>query len=400
MIVLIDGVRYRLRTPENEAVLEKWIEGNYRYIFGEKSFYFPKKKIQSKARIGTFPDAYLIIFDGKPKWCILEVELASHSVYDHVFPQLTKFRRAVESGTSRKKIADFFYDTIKDDAVLEAMIKKEIGSGEIHKFVSDLVAERPMIVVAIDEKTPQLEEALLDFGGDVKVVEFKTFQREGISDEINAFVFEPVVRDRGKSTIIQSGASTGKSQRGQVDRTIYKLFDEKGVDKVSYEECEALAKQVKPDTAFNKNHFSWYKNHYRKNPVMVAAGKKAAITRATGSYTFKEHLVGKPDSIRNLAIDIQEYTIGLGPLVEEKAKKFYIAYRISQNFVCMEIRKQKIILFLKLKPNSLENVPDIGRDVSNIGHYGTGDFEMTIKSQADFEIAKQYIQLAYQKVGG
>lgn len=29
------------------------------------------------------------------------------------------------------------------------------------------------------------------------------------------------------------------------------------------------------------------------------------------------------------------------------------------------------------------------------GHYGTGDFEISIKSMADFEIAKQYIEMAY-----
>ena len=33
-----------------------------------------------------------------------------------------------------------------------------------------------------------------------------------------------------------------------------------------------------------------------KSPVMVAAGKKAALTRATGSYTFDGHLKGKPSS--------------------------------------------------------------------------------------------------------
>ena len=78
MIVLIDGVKYRLLIPEKEADLERQIEKNYRAIFGKDSVYFPKKRIRSKASIGTVPDAFLMIFSPKLTWCILEVELASH----------------------------------------------------------------------------------------------------------------------------------------------------------------------------------------------------------------------------------------------------------------------------------------------------------------------------------
>lgn len=270
MVVLIDGVRYWLATPEKESVLEKRVEGNHRHIFGEHSFYFSKKKIKSKAGIGTIPDAFVIYFDPKPNWAIIEVELASHSVYNHVFPQLTKFKRALEDGVSRRKIADFFYETVKADTILEAKMKKQIGTGEVYKFISDLVAEQPMIAVIIDEKTKQLEEALLDFGRDVKVVEFKTYQREGVSDDINAYCFEPIVKHSQKNTSkadvphLPAVSSNTKKTRPGIGTAIYALFDDKGVDSVSYGECEAVAKSVKPDTAFNKRHFSWYKNHYRK----------------------------------------------------------------------------------------------------------------------------------------
>lgn len=280
MIVLIDGVKYILVAPENEADLEKRIEENYRQIFGEKAIYFPKKKIRSKAGIGTIPDAFLILPDQKLKWCILEVELASHPVYDHVFPQLTKFRRAIEDSTSRKKITEFFYDNIKSDEVLEAQFRKQIGTGEIYKSISDMVNEKPLIVVAIDEKTGELEEALLDFGGDVKVIEFKTYRRQG-SSEIYAYMFEPVITP-GKGDKARAGSEprenkgTGTRKRGRgIKNAIYALFDEKGADGVSYEEAEQLAKSIKANTKFNQNHFSWYKRDYgRKRKVNVPEKEK------------------------------------------------------------------------------------------------------------------------------
>lgn len=137
-----------------------------------------------------------------------------------------------------------------------------------------------------------------------------------------------------------------------------------------------------------------------KNPVMVSAGKKAALTRATGVYTFEQHIKGKPQKIRDLVLIIQDFILGLDPQIEETPKKLYVAYKISQNIMCMEVQKQRVLLYLKLNPKEIENPPPISRDVTDIGHFGTGNFEITIKSESDLEVAKPFIELAYQKVGG
>lgn len=137
-----------------------------------------------------------------------------------------------------------------------------------------------------------------------------------------------------------------------------------------------------------------------KNPVMVAAGKKAAHTRATGVYTFEERLEGKSDEIRELAFAIQEFITGLDSTIQEVPKKNYIAYKISQNIVCMELQSQRVLLYLKLNPKEISDPPKISRDMTGKGHYGTGDFEISIKNMEDFEISKPYVVMAYQKLGG
>jgi len=104
-----------------------------------------------------------------------------------------------------------------------------------------------------------------------------------------------------------------------------------------------------------------------KNPVMVEAGKKAALTRAT---------------------------------IEEVPKKFYVAYKISQNIACMEVKNKNVKLFLKLKPSDIPNETPYYRDVTSIGHYGTGDVEFTVASESEFESVKAFISMAYNKVGG
>jgi predicted transport protein len=137
-----------------------------------------------------------------------------------------------------------------------------------------------------------------------------------------------------------------------------------------------------------------------KNPVMVAAGKKAAAARASGSYNFDQHLAGKPDSMRQLAVAVNDFIVGLDPAIEVAPKKFYVAYKTSQNIVCMEVKQQRVILYLKLDPKAVRGPKGISRDVANVGHYGTGDLEVSVKNSVDFEAAKPFIQMAYEKVGG
>ena len=136
-----------------------------------------------------------------------------------------------------------------------------------------------------------------------------------------------------------------------------------------------------------------------KNPIMVNAGKKAAMTRQTGSYSFEQHLNVCDDNLKKILLELQEYILNIDEAVEEAPKKFYIAYKVSQNFVCIEVRKSKLILFLKINPKDID-IPKNGRDVENIGHYGTGDFELTISNAEEIEKSKELIKKSFENIGG
>lgn len=137
-----------------------------------------------------------------------------------------------------------------------------------------------------------------------------------------------------------------------------------------------------------------------KNPVMVEAGRKAAQVRATATYDFEEHLEGKPAHIQTLMHSIREYIVGLDPAIEEVPKKFYVAYKISQNIVCMEPQRRNVKLFVKLNAADIASPPRFFRDVTTIGHFGTGNTEFTICSEQELALVKPFIDLAYNKVGG
>jgi len=137
-----------------------------------------------------------------------------------------------------------------------------------------------------------------------------------------------------------------------------------------------------------------------KNPTMVEAGKKAAMTRATGEYNLEQHFTKIENNKKELATALQDFILGLDESIEEVPKKFYIAYKVSQNFVCMEIHKSKILLYLKVDPKTFSNLPHNCRDVTDIGHYGTGDLEVVVTDEKELDVAKDFIRLAFNNIGG
>jgi len=117
-------------------------------------------------------------------------------------------------------------------------------------------------------------------------------------------------------------------------------------------------------------------------------------------YSVDEHLDGKNEEVKDLALAIQDFITGIDSLIQEVPKKNYIANKSSQNIVCMEIQNQRVLLFLKLDPKEVVDPPKNSKDMTGKGHYGSGDFGLSIKSMDDFEASKKYIEMAHHKVGG
>ena len=62
----------------------------------------------------------------------------------------------------------------------------------------------------------------------------------------------------------------------------------------------------------------------------------------------------------------------------------YIAFIHKKNFVDIVLYKSNLTLFLNMKKGSLNDPKKIARDVSNIGHWGNGDYEIKIKDSSNF----------------
>ncbi|MCK8827746.1 DUF5655 domain-containing protein [Natroniella acetigena] len=116
-------------------------------------------------------------------------------------------------------------------------------------------------------------------------------------------------------------------------------------------------------------------------------------------YELKMHFDKGKEFTVNLFKELQGYILGLGDDVVENITKHYIAYRSVKNFVCLEIHKKHLLMYLSISPEEVDLEDNRLRDVRSIGHYGTGDLEVRIESAEDIIVAKNLIEKAYKFLG-
>ncbi len=199
-MLLIDGVKYEGWVPPNEDEFEQAVKEHAKDIFGKQSIYLDRKqKLKSLSGVGSIPDGYVITLGDSPQWHIVEVELSSHPLHDHIVSQVGRFISGINNHRARTEIIGAIYGEITRDSFLKLRVEQAIQSTEIYKFLADLVAEQPILTIIIEKDTEELREALSTLRyPQIKVVEFKTFTREGVEGlAVHAHLFEPLFQRAG-----------------------------------------------------------------------------------------------------------------------------------------------------------------------------------------------------------
>ncbi|SIT05778.1 DUF5655 domain-containing protein [Insolitispirillum peregrinum] len=95
---------------------------------------------------------------------------------------------------------------------------------------------------------------------------------------------------------------------------------------------------------------------------------------------------------------LKAWLLALGDDVQFKVLKHYFAFARLKNFACVEVQSKtrNLLVYVKVDPKTIDPIPGITRDVSTIGHYGTGDLEITLRSRADLEKVKSLLEKSYE----
>ncbi len=134
-----------------------------------------------------------------------------------------------------------------------------------------------------------------------------------------------------------------------------------------------------------------------KNNLAVENEKTKVVGKNYSVKTLENHLQDCTSEVKTLFNEVSSYILALGDDVSETRLKRYIAYKRIKNFVCLVLLDSYITLFLKLDSLSFTYEKGFSRNVKDIGHWGTGDVEITIKNKNDFEKAKPFFERAYNE---
>lgn len=130
----------------------------------------------------------------------------------------------------------------------------------------------------------------------------------------------------------------------------------------------------------------------------AAPSSVSASSPGKGPYkTVSEQLAEAPKELLDLYHLLADYLLALGDDVEGKTTAYYVAFRRIKNFASVEVRNQlkKILIFVKVNPDTVALEEGFTRDVRKIGHFGTGDLEITITDAASLEKAKALLLASY-----
>lgn len=110
------------------------------------------------------------------------------------------------------------------------------------------------------------------------------------------------------------------------------------------------------------------------------------ISKEIKTYSEQDHLQDQPEEIIELYDDFKQALLNLFPEFNIVAQKLYVAFKNDKrNILGICINRKSLKIYLNMKKGALDDPKKLARDVSSVGHWGTGDYEITMSDDKNLE---------------
>jgi hypothetical protein len=168
-MILFNDRKFISASFNNEAEIEAVVEFNHEDIFGYDAIYLPKKKIYSKEGAGTIPDGFVIDLARK-QWFLIEAELAHHSLWNHIAPQVAKQIIAATQPATRSLLATVVVSLAKEDVdIMQKFENAGVAQIDIRQTLDDILEQKPIIGIPIDAIGPDMNKPAQTLRYEVKL---------------------------------------------------------------------------------------------------------------------------------------------------------------------------------------------------------------------------------------
>jgi len=173
----MNGKEYVEYVYKTEQEFERDVVVNAKEVFGSKTIYIDVKKLmKAKFKNSSIPDGYLLDYtvSDKPKLYLIENELSTHSIKEHIAPQLVQF--AFNYKHNFLEIKETIINKLLENNVKIDDISKKVGYRNADAMFTDIILkERLGVIIPIDTVTEELKELKSVFRFDIELLQFKKF---------------------------------------------------------------------------------------------------------------------------------------------------------------------------------------------------------------------------------
>jgi predicted transport protein len=123
------------------------------------------------------------------------------------------------------------------------------------------------------------------------------------------------------------------------------------------------------------------------------------VSREVKVYTEDDHF-NQPkisDTTKEVYKNLRERIMNIGDDINVVPKKVYIGYKRKSNFFDVKIEKNDLWCWVNMKKGELDDPKNLCRDITNIGHYGNGDYDIRINENTDLDYVMFLINQSYKK---
>jgi predicted transport protein len=146
-----------------------------------------------------------------------------------------------------------------------------------------------------------------------------------------------------------------------------------------------------------------HKNNSKESISSVTSGENNDIVNSVSKeikiYDEEYHLTQSrvKEQTKDIYFNLKERVFNLGGDIVITPRKTYISYKRKTNFLDIHFLKEGLWCWINLKKGELDDPKSITRDVSSIGHYGNGDYELWINEESDLDYMMFLINQSYKK---
>lgn len=122
--------------------------------------------------------------------------------------------------------------------------------------------------------------------------------------------------------------------------------------------------------------------------------KISKVTNAIKVFTEEDHLDHKSEEVKELYEMYKNAILNLPANIEIEPKKLYIAFKKDKNIADIVLLKKGLKIFINKKSGELDDPKKLTRDVSKVGHWGNGDYELIVEDTHNLEYIMSLIKQA------